>query len=132
MMLGEHIAARRRALGLTQGQLAERLDVSFQAVSQWERGETAPELTRLYDIAAALETTPGALLDGRGQAVRRPELERIFDRFYRVDDSRGSVPGHGLGLSIARIIAVNHGGKIHVLSREGAGSEFTLDLPGVG
>ena len=38
MMLGEHIAARRRALGLTQGQLAERLDVSFQAVSQWERG----------------------------------------------------------------------------------------------
>lgn len=79
MMLGEHIAARRRALGLTQGQLAERLDVSFQAVSQWERGETAPELARLYDIASALETTPGALLDGREPPAPRPELERIFD-----------------------------------------------------
>ena len=67
-----------------------------------------------------------------GCGIPASELERIFDRFYRVDDSRGSVPGHGLGLSIARIIAVNHGGKIHVLSREGAGSEFTLDLPGVG
>ena len=78
MMLGEHIAARRRALGLTQGQLAERLDVSFQAVSQWERGETAPELVRLYDIASTLETTPSALLDGREPPAPRPELERIF------------------------------------------------------
>ena len=53
--------------------------MSFQAVSQWERGETAPELARLYDIAAALETTPGALLDGREPPAPRPELERIFD-----------------------------------------------------
>lgn len=89
MMLGEHIAARRRALGLTQGQLAERLDVSFQAVSQWERGETAPELARLYDIASALETTPGALLDGREPSAPRPELERIFDEGRMVTYLKG-------------------------------------------
>lgn len=89
MMPGEHIAARRRALGLTQGQLAERLDVSFQAVSQWERGETTPELARLYDIAAALETTPGALLDGREPPAPRPELERIFDEGRMVTYLKG-------------------------------------------
>ena len=88
-MMGEHIAARRRALGLTQGQLAERLNVSFQAVSQWERGETAPELTRIAEIASALDTTPGALLDGREPPAPRPELERIFDEGRMVTYLKG-------------------------------------------
>lgn len=75
----------------------------------------------------------GAMLSvaDNGCGIPAGELKRIFDRFYRVDGSRGAVPGHGLGLSIARIIAVNHGGKIHVRSKAGAGSTFTLELPGI-
>lgn len=67
-----------------------------------------------------------------GCGIPADDLKRVFDRFYRVDDSRGEVPGHGLGLSIARIIAQSHGGRIHVRSREGQGSVFTLELPGMG
>ncbi len=66
-----------------------------------------------------------------GRGIPAQDLKRIFDRFYRVDDSRGAVHGHGLGLSIARIIATGHGGRINVRSREGVGSTFTMELPGV-
>ncbi len=75
----------------------------------------------------------GALIsvEDTGCGIPAGELKRIFERFYRVDGSRGAVPGHGLGLSIARIIAVRHGGRIHVRSKEGVGSVFTLELPGI-
>lgn len=75
----------------------------------------------------------GALIsvEDTGCGIPSSELKRVFDRFYRVDGSRGAVPGHGLGLSIARIIALRHGGRIHVRSREGVGSVFTLELPGI-
>ena len=75
----------------------------------------------------------GAMLSvaDTGRGIPAADLKKIFDRFYRVDDSRGAVPGHGLGLSIARIIAVSHGGRINVRSKEGAGSVFTLELPGI-
>ena len=66
-----------------------------------------------------------------GCGIPAEALDKIFDRFYRVDESRGEIPGHGLGLAIARMIAVDHGGRIHVRSKEGAGSVFTLELPGV-
>lgn len=65
-----------------------------------------------------------------GAGVSGKDLTRIFDRFYRCDDARKSqTSGHGLGLSIARIIAVAHGGKINVRSKVGAGTTFSVILP---
>ncbi len=65
-----------------------------------------------------------------GQGIKKADLQRIFDRFFRADEARNSqTGGHGLGLAIARIIAVSHGGKIHVKSQPGQGSAFTLELP---
>ena len=58
------------------------------------------------------------------------DLERIFERFYRVDPGRArETGGTGLGLSIVRHVAQNHGGNVLVESREGEGSTFTLELP---
>lgn len=69
-------------------------------------------------------------VEDSGMGIAQDELSRIFDRFYRSDKARGgSVEGHGLGLSIARIIVLSHGGKIEVASRPGAGSRFTMILP---
>ncbi|HHT73995.1 MAG TPA: HAMP domain-containing protein [Firmicutes bacterium] len=57
-------------------------------------------------------------------------ISRIFDRFFRADESRArATGGTGLGLSIAHWIADRHGGHIEVLSRENVGSRFTLVLP---
>lgn len=65
-----------------------------------------------------------------GAGISAQELPRIFDRFYRSEKARkAQSSGHGLGLSIARIIVVAHGGKLHVRSKEGAGSTFSVRLP---
>lgn len=67
-----------------------------------------------------------------GSGIGAADLPRIFERFYRCDQSR-SVAGTGLGLSLARAIARAHGGEIAAASRPGAGSRFTVTLPtGVG
>ncbi|MGB3713419.1 MAG: ATP-binding protein [Candidatus Promineifilaceae bacterium] len=73
-----------------------------------------------------------ALVEIRDNGVGIPaeDLPRVFDRFYRVDKARTRNPGgSGLGLSIARWIAVAHGGNIHVESSVGEGSTFIVSLP---
>ena len=62
--LGARIAARRRALGLTQGQVAVRMGVSPQAVSKWERGLACPDLVFIDDLAALLDLGLEELLVG--------------------------------------------------------------------
>lgn len=66
----------------------------------------------------------------RGPGVPRSSEERIFEKFYRADDSLSSgIPGSGLGLTLAREIARAHGGDVLYRSREGGGSCFVLRLP---
>jgi two-component system sensor histidine kinase SenX3 len=66
----------------------------------------------------------------QGIGIPPQELERIFERFYRVDPARHrSTGGTGLGLSIVKHVAATHGGEIRVWSVEGHGSTFTLTLP---
>ena len=61
---GRQIAAMRKAAGLTQSELGDRLGVSYQAVSKWERGETLPDVGLLPDLAGVLRTTVDSLLTG--------------------------------------------------------------------
>jgi two-component system, OmpR family, sensor histidine kinase SenX3 len=84
----------------------------------------------------------GAVVEVADQGIGIPsrDLDRVFERFYRTDRSRrrysagspgGTTPGGtGLGLSIVRTVAENHGGTVHVESREGEGSTFRIELPG--
>jgi two-component system sensor histidine kinase SenX3 len=66
--------------------------------------------------------------DGIGIPGR--DLERVFERFYRVDRARSrETGGTGLGLAIVRHVASNHSGEVRVESLEGEGSTFTLRLP---
>jgi two-component system sensor histidine kinase SenX3 len=66
-----------------------------------------------------------------GVGIPTRDLERIFERFYRVDRARSrQTGGTGLGLSIVRHVAANHGGTVSVESREGEGATFVLRLPG--
>lgn len=62
--VGSFIMDRRKELGMTQQQLAERLHVSFQAVSKWENGVTYPNIEILYDLSVVLEVTADEILLG--------------------------------------------------------------------
>ena len=66
----------------------------------------------------------------QGIGIPEREIDRIFERFYRVDPARHrSTGGTGLGLSIVKHVAATHGGDVRVWSVEGQGSTFTLTLP---
>jgi two-component system sensor histidine kinase SenX3 len=66
----------------------------------------------------------------RGVGISTEELDRIFERFYRVDPARArNTGGTGLGLSIVKHVAASHGGSVEVWSEPGSGSTFTLVLP---
>ena len=67
--VGIQIAELRKAKGITQGELGDRIGVSFQAVSKWERGETLPDITVLPDLAKILETSIDNILSGCEKAV---------------------------------------------------------------
>lgn len=63
-----------------------------------------------------------------GAGIAAEELPKVFDRFYRCEETR-QTSGHGLGLSIARIIVSAHGGKLKVRSKVGVGTTFSVLLP---
>ncbi|MEZ5233379.1 MAG: sensor histidine kinase [Acidimicrobiia bacterium] len=72
----------------------------------------------------------GVEVADRGIGIPAKDLERVFERFYRVDRARSrTTGGTGLGLAIVRHVANNHGGTVQVASREGEGSTFRLQLP---
>ena len=109
-----------------------------------DRRQLVSAVTNLLDNAvkyseAGSTVTVGARTDGtwvdvavrdNGIGIPRRDLERIFERFYRVDRARSrDTGGTGLGLAIVRHVASNHRGEVRVESREGVGSTFTLRLP---
>ena len=73
------------------------------------------------------------VVEDSGIGIPQQDLDRVFERFYRVDRARSATGGGtGLGLSIVRNVAVNHGGRVELASQEGVGSTFSLILPAVG
>jgi two-component system, OmpR family, sensor histidine kinase SenX3 len=94
----------------------------------------SPEKTRVV-VSARREGTSHAGISVEDQGIGIPErdLERIFERFYRVDPARSrATGGTGLGLAIVKHVVAAHGGQVTVWSSEGVGSTFTLRLPILG
>jgi two-component system phosphate regulon sensor histidine kinase PhoR len=66
-----------------------------------------------------------------GEGIPAHHLDRLFERFYRVDRARSrELGGTGLGLAIVKHLAKAHGGEVSVDSRFGEGTQFTIELPG--
>jgi two-component system sensor histidine kinase SenX3 len=96
-----------------------------------ENGLKYSEPGSVVEVTARYEATwVDIVVTDHGIGIPARDLDRIFERFYRVDRARGrETGGTGLGLAIVRHVATNHGGSVHVTSQEGVGSTFTLRIP---
>lgn len=131
-------AAERRGIALEVEQPPRQLSV------RGEHRQLVSAVANLLDNAVKY-SEPGSSVEARartdgawvvvevrdyGIGIPRHDLERIFERFYRVDRARSrETGGTGLGLAIVRHVASNHDGEVLVESREGEGSRFMLRLP---
>lgn len=131
--------------------LAERRDIRIEVVEPHERirllgdrrqlvsalGNLVENAVKYSDPDSRVEVSASS--DGNwvelrvrdfGMGIPQKDLDRIFERFYRVDRARSrETGGTGLGLAIVRHVATNHGGDVTVASVEGEGSTFVLRIP---
>jgi two-component system sensor histidine kinase SenX3 len=113
-----------KALGNEEQVTMAVANLVANAVHYSDPDSTVLVTTRVEDQYVALSVVD------QGIGIPRIEIDRIFERFYRVDPARHrSTGGTGLGLSIVKHVAATHGGEVKVWSVEGQGSTFTLTLP---
>jgi two-component system sensor histidine kinase SenX3 len=137
-------AERVRALALARNIPLRVADIPEDLVVLCDPVQVVGAITNLLDNAVKYSDpgqpveVSGAAVDGRlvvqivdhGIGIPSRDLERIFERFYRVDKARSrATGGTGLGLSIVRHVAQLHGGEVTITSTEGEGSTFRLMLP---
>ena len=90
----------------------------------------SPEHTKVSIVTKRNGNLVDISVTDQGIGIAESDLNRIFERFYRVDPARSRLTGGtGLGLSIVKHVALNHGGDVKVWSKVGVGSTFTLQLP---
>jgi two-component system sensor histidine kinase SenX3 len=90
----------------------------------------SPEHTKVSIVTKRNGDLVEISVTDQGIGIAESDLNRIFERFYRVDPARSRLTGGtGLGLSIVKHVALNHGGDVKVWSKVGVGSTFTLQLP---
>lgn len=96
MIQGEKIRQRRDELGLTQQYLADKLNVTVQAVSQWENGRSQPDLDRVLLLAKLLRTSADALLDGAGTGSSWQLSDKMFSEEHMYSKLKAFAQAEGL------------------------------------
>ncbi len=112
---GEFIQELRKRKDLTQNQLGEKLNVSNQAVSKWERGETLPDTSLLLDLAKVLETSVDTILNGGEMLMDIDRKISIKDNKVGIDNlselgnliGRDNTVYQGLGMGINQKMNIN-------------------------
>lgn len=134
---GSRMAAEARNISLTFTQLGDfevlgdRRQIEMAVSNLVENAiNYSPDGTRVAVALRKQDALAEISISDQGVGIPEKDIERIFERFYRVDPARSrATGGTGLGLSIVKHVVNNHGGDISVWSVEGAGSTFTIRLP---
>lgn len=134
---GSRMTAEARNISLTFTQLGDfevlgdRRQIEMAVSNLVENAiNYSPNGTRVAVALRKQDALAEISISDQGVGIPEKDIERIFERFYRVDPARSrATGGTGLGLSIVKHVVNNHGGDISVWSVEGAGSTFTIRLP---
>lgn len=125
--VGNQIASLRKSKGLTQSELGERLNISYQAVSKWERAESMPDISILVELATVLETTTDNILNGGnallsyGRKVTVKETKEALNCFARI----GELLGKDNVFYIGAIEGINN--KMNIDFEDYAKEEYTYE-----
>ncbi len=118
LKIGQYIQHLRKSAGMTQKELAEKLNVSFQAVSKWENGDALPDVGLLLDLCDALNTTADKLLNGgsfAGVERRLMRLEEVKTGF-RYMESIGKLFGEDCTFFTGMVEGINEKMNIDLLT----------------
>ena len=109
LKIGHYIQHLRKSAGMTQKDLAEKLNISFQAVSKWENGDTLPDTGILLDLCDILNTTADKLLNGGTLAACERKLMRLEDVMtgFRYIESIGTLFGEDCTFFTGMIEGIN-------------------------
>ena len=118
LKIGQYIQHLRKAAGMTQKELAEKLNISFQAVSKWENGDTLPDTGILLDLCDILNTTADKLLNGGSLAAVERRLMRLEDvtTGFQYIESIGKLFGEDCTFFVGMIEGINERMKIDLLT----------------
>ena len=118
LKIGRYIQHLRKAAGMTQKELAERLNVSFQAVSKWENGDTLPDTGILLDLCDILDTTADKLLNGGVFAACERRLMRTEDvvNGFQCMENIGKVFGENSTFFTGMVEGINEKMNIDLLA----------------
>jgi two-component system sensor histidine kinase SenX3 len=90
----------------------------------------SPDRSRIGVGVRTVDDVVEISVTDQGEGIPEKERDRVFERFYRVDQARArNTGGTGLGLAIVKHAIENHGGDVRVWSQPGRGSTFTIRLP---
>ncbi|MCR4634255.1 MAG: helix-turn-helix domain-containing protein [Erysipelotrichaceae bacterium] len=118
LKIGQYIQHLRKAAGMTQKELAEKLNISFQAVSKWENGDTLPDTGILLDLCDILSTTADKLLNGGNLAAVERRLMRLEDVMtgFRYMENIGKLFGEDCTFFTGMIEGINEKMNIDLLT----------------
>ena len=118
LLIGRYIKNQRKAAGMTQKDLAEKLNVSFQAVSKWENGDTLPDTASLLDLCDLLNTTADKLLNGGRLAAAERRMMRLEDVVtgFRYLESIGKLFGEDCTFFTGMVKGINETMNIDLLT----------------
>ena len=118
LKIGHYIQHLRKTAGMTQKELAEKLNISFQAVSKWENGDTLPDTGILLDLCDILNTTADKLLNGGSLAATERRLMRLEDvtTGFQYIESIGKLFGEDCTFFVGMIEGINEKMNIDLLT----------------
>ncbi len=118
LKIGHYIQHLRKSAGMTQKELADKLHISFQAVSKWENGDSLPDTAILLDLCDVLNTTADKLLNGGSLAATERRLMRLEDvtTGFQYIEGIGKLFGEDCTFFVGMIEGINEKMNIDLLT----------------